>query len=100
VFVDKSKSKLTTVLTASRFPSRLTARCRVDTSLFRHVDSFANHDRCELSVRAIGSRSIAMADRLPRSFTTKQAKSLGVTGFVTNASDGTVCSAILCKHTV
>ncbi|KAF2445913.1 Acylphosphatase [Karstenula rhodostoma CBS 690.94] len=25
-----------------------------------------------------------------RSFTTKQAKSLGVTGFVTNASDGTV----------
>ncbi|KAJ4303680.1 hypothetical protein N0V90_002581 [Kalmusia sp. IMI 367209] len=46
-------------------------------------------DRRELPVRAFGPNSTNLTS-CARSFTSKQAKNLGLTGFVTNVSDGTV----------
>ena len=51
--------------------------------------------RCQLQVRHCNLPYPPRPGRpilteLPRHFTVKQAKSIGVTGYVTNASDGTV----------
>lgn len=43
---------------------------------------------------------VRVAHKPNRSFTQKQAKSIGVTGFVTNASDGTVSAFGPCPHTL